>query len=153
MKKFLVLLFTFVLTILTVFGCSKEASSAVDSGKVLVINLETNPTTGYDWSYEMTNMDADAANIVFLDAYEEFTNQDKGLVGAPILRHYKFKADKQGKQNIKFTYKRNWEGGDVAYSIVYNLTVGSDMKINLDSVEYEGNSSDITIKHDYSYEN
>ena len=153
MKKILVLLLSLVLSIVALFGCTKGTSNAVDGGKILVINLETNPTTGYDWSYEMTNNDADAANIVFLDAYEEFTNQDKGLVGAPILRHYKFKADKKGKQNIVFTYKRNWEGGDVAFSIVYNLTVGSDMIIKVDNVEYEGNTSTPTIKHDYSYEN
>ena len=154
MKKILLVLSTFVLLILSVFACSNaENNVSNNSGKVLVINLGTNPTTGYDWEYEMTNTSDDAAIITFVDAYEEFTNQDKGLVGAPILRHYKFKADKQGKQNIKFTYKRNWEGGDTAYSLIYELTVDKDNTIHVDNVLTEGASQNNMLKNDYTFEN
>ena len=153
MKKILLVLSTLVLLIISVFACSNTVQNTINGGKVLVINLGTNPTTGYDWQYEMTNTSDDAAIITFVDAYEELTNQDKGLVGAPILRHYKFKADKQGKQNIKFTYKRNWEGGDTAYSITYELTVDKDNNIQVDKVLTEGSNPNNTLKNDYTLEN
>ena len=70
-----------------------------------------------------------------------------------ILRHYKFKADKQGKQNIKFTYKRNWEGGDTAYSLIYELTVDKDNTIHVDNVLTEGASQNNMLKNDYTFEN
>ena len=153
MKKILFILSTLVLFAFALIGCNKAASNEVASGKVLVINLGANPTTGYDWVYEFTNNADDAANIVYFDAYEEFTNQDKGLVGAPIVRHYKFKADKQGKQNIKFTYKRNWEGGETAYSIIYEVTVDSNNVIRVDKVSVEGASGNNVLSHDYTFEN
>ena len=154
MKKFLIVLLTLVLLTFSIFACNNAGSSASNtSGKVLEINLGTNPTTGYDWEYEMTNNSDDAAIIVFVEAYEEFTNQDKGLVGAPILRHYKFKAEKLGKQNIKFTYKRNWEGGDTAYSLIYELTVDKDNTIHVDNVLTEGASQNNMLSNDYNFEN
>lgn len=125
MKKIL-LVSLVVLALATFVACgSSSQSKNLGKGKVMALEFETNPSTGFTWEYQFTNGDAE---IVF-DREENKLNKDLDLVGAPSQVVYYFKATKAGNKNLTFTYRRPWEGGDVAYDVVYELSVDKDMNI------------------------
>lgn len=148
MKRIFLLIVAIFATSALLISCNNGSSASNgDGGKKLIISLETNPTTGFDWQYEFAN----GSSLKLEDAKEEVNNKD-GMVGAPILRHYTFSAEKQGDVTLKFTYKRNWEGGDTAYSLVYKINVDSNNNIKVLSETLEGNTSGSVMKHSYTYE-
>ena len=65
----------------------------------------------------------------FIQWEENKLNQDLDVVGSPSKIVYYFKATKEGNTNLVFTYRRPWEGGDVAYDVIYELSVDKDMNI------------------------
>ena len=107
------------------FACDGSSSSkSLGKGKVMVLELESNPSTGYDWVYETTG-DAE----LFLDREDYRDANDANMVGAGGIRVLYFKGTKEGSANLVLTYKRPWEGGETAYDVVYELSVDKDMNI------------------------
>ena len=126
MKKILSIIVA-LMTVLMMVACAGNANKngSFGKGKVMALEFETNPSTGYNWEYKFENGDAE---IVF-DREENKLNQDLDVVGAPSKIVYYFKATKEGNTNLVFTYRRPWEGGDVAYDVIYELSVDKDMNI------------------------
>lgn len=125
MKKIL-LVSMVVLALATLVACGTSSKSKnLGKGKVMALEFETNPSTGFTWEYKFTNGDAE---VVF-DREENKLNKDLDLVGAPSHVVYYFKATKAGNTNLTFTYRRPWEGGGAAYDVVYELSVDKDMNI------------------------
>lgn len=126
MKKILISLLI-LSVMLTAFACGSASSkgASLGKGKVMGLEFETNPSTGYNWEYKFVNGDAE---IVF-DREENKLNENLDVVGAPSKIVYYFKGTKEGNTNLVFTYRRPWEGGDVAYDVVYELSVDKDMNI------------------------
>ena len=56
-------------------------------------------------------------------------NENLDAVGASSKRVYYFRATKEGKKTLTFTYGRPWEGGEKAYDVVYELSVDKDLNI------------------------
>ena len=127
MKKILISLLV-LSVMLTAFACVGASSKggSFGKGKVMGLEFETNPSTGYNWEYKFENGDAE---IVF-DREENKLNENLDVVGAPSKIVYYFKGTKEGNTNLVFTYRRPWEGGDVAYDVVYELSVDKDMNIS-----------------------
>lgn len=125
MKKTL-LVSLVVLTLATLVACgSSSQSKNLGKGKVMALEFDTNPSTGFTWEYQFENGDGE---IVF-DREENKINTDLDLVGAPHKVVYYFKGEKEGSRNLVFTYRRPWEGGDFAYDVVYELKVDKDLNI------------------------
>lgn len=72
------------------------------AGELLAIVLPANPTTGYSWQVE-----ADAAYLILLS--QEFEPSDPGI-GAGGREAFQFRAMKAGSTNLRFRYRRPWEG-------------------------------------------
>lgn len=83
-----------------VTGESKEVK-VEDEFKV---ELESNPTTGYEWK---TTTRPDAA-ILGLTG-DEYIAPQSSMSGAPGMHVFRFKALKAGKTNMVFGYARSWE--------------------------------------------
>jgi inhibitor of cysteine peptidase len=79
-------------------------SKVVKVGEDLTIELESNPTTGYEWKMT-TKPDASILGLT-TDTYEAPTSS---LAGAPGKRIFRFKALKAGKTTIVFENSRSWE--------------------------------------------
>lgn len=125
MKKTL-LVSLVVLTLATLVACgSSSQSKNLGKGKVMALEFDTNPSTGFTWEYQFENGDGE---VVF-DREENKINTDLDLVGAPHKVVYYFKGAKEGSRNLVFTYRRPWEGGDFAYDVVYELKVDKDLNI------------------------
>ena len=115
MKKFLPLFMGVLLIVCLVAGCGvgvkaytdPEETIGISANKefVILIALESNPTTGYSWqaSYDETMLQ------LVEETYElgEFAKQ--GLIGAGGTELFRFKALKKGELEITMVYKRPWE--------------------------------------------
>lgn len=77
-------------------------------GDVITIRLSENPSTGYAWTFELS------------DGIERRTDtyvageQSPAVVGAPGTRELTLDVTEAGTQSVKGAYLRSWEGPDSA---------------------------------------
>ena len=121
------LIFAFVL-LSSLTACSllfPDGSSGAVSieGKKLIIKLEENPTTGFSWSYTIS--DTDVIHLVE-DGYME-DSEDPEVVGGGGMHKYKFEGLSAGEATIIFDYFKSWEGEETAEDHVeYTVSVNED---------------------------
>jgi predicted secreted protein len=79
----------------------------VKAGDIIQIELAEVGSAGYRWYID--NLDAR-----YLELVSEETKKvsEKGKIGAPVMRVWRFKAKKVGQTEIKMDYYRKWEGVD-----------------------------------------
>ena len=107
----------------------KANEKSLGKGKTMKLTFITNPSTGFDWEYKFLEGDNYAKIVLDREDYD-IKSGDIELVGAPTKRTYFFRAEKPGKQSLTFTYRRPWEGGEVSYDVVYELSVDKDLNIS-----------------------
>lgn len=110
-----------VLVVLGAAGCGRGGGDEVildmedsgsevtlSSGQILVIRLDSNPSTGYGWG----RTDADSTVLV-QDEDAEFKEgaSGQGLVGASGVETLRFKAAQAGETTLELGYRRPWEKG------------------------------------------
>ena len=115
MKKFLVLVMTSILAVCLVAGCGGEVKAYSDPGEtidsgvnkefIILIALESNPTTGYSWE---ANYDETMLELVE-ETYELGEYAQQGVVGAGGTELFRFRALECGEIKITMVYKRPWE--------------------------------------------
>jgi len=76
------------------------------SGQTLVVALEANPTTGYDWLLEI-EPDEDVLSVVG----KEFEGPGGERVGAGGVTIWRFRAVAAGETSFQLGYARAWEKG------------------------------------------
>jgi inhibitor of cysteine peptidase len=90
----------------------------VEVGDKMYVELCSNPTTGFEWSYEMSNQ-----GIIIEEEYD-FEESTSDLPGAPGKDLWTFEAIKTGNTIIDMSYSQPWDGGiknELTY--VINVTV------------------------------
>lgn len=104
---------------LTVFDNDKQINLVV--GQPFMVQLASNPTTGYRWIYEQEG-------TAFLEPVGEPRYQAGsapiGMVGGGGTEYFMFKATNAGQQSLKLEYVRPFER-DVppVQTVSYNLVV------------------------------
>ena len=89
----------------------------------LIIELDSNPTTGYDWTYEISDK-----NIIKLS--ESYKSECDGeMVGCGGVKIYKVKALKSGTLTINFKYERPWEKDENIIMATYEIKIDKNLKI------------------------
>jgi len=81
----------------------------LEQGQILVVTLESNPTTGYRWE-QAENQETILEQI----GEAEFKPSDEGeppIVGAGGWQIFRFKAISTGKMTLRLVYRRPWEEG------------------------------------------
>ena len=112
---------------LVIVGCSSSESKAlgedddgtaisVKAGEQLVVELPSNPTTGFSW----TVADSGPLKQEGDPAYE--SDAKPGVVGAGGIETFTFDAEKAGSGTLTLEYRRSWET-DVAAEDVWSVTV------------------------------
>ncbi|HEY41250.1 MAG TPA: protease inhibitor I42 family protein [Dehalococcoidia bacterium] len=92
----------------------------IDAGKLLVIELPSNPTTGFRWELSEP-VDEDLITLVESN-YEPVTESTTGIAGAGGTEVWTFKALTAGNATIAMEYSRPWEGGEKAVE-TFEVTV------------------------------
>ena len=120
MKKYLFLVVALLLILsLPLSGCTTEVKAYSDSNQtidiktskefVILIALESNPTTGYSWQVSFNT----TALELIEQTYELGEYAKEGIVGAGGTELFRFKALKSGDFQITFDYQRPWEDESV----------------------------------------
>lgn len=96
-----------------------EIASNIEEGKenivrvgdVVVVALDENPTTGYDWSINVTGKSL----AIPFPSNDKFVQGDdfSGIPGSGGIRIITFYAKEAGVAHLEFNYTRPWEGFDV----------------------------------------
>lgn len=129
--KIMSALFLAFVLMLSLTACSlifpDGPSGAVSiEGKTLDIRLEENPTTGFSWSYSISD---DTVISLVEDGYIA-DSDDPNVVGGGGMHEYKFEGLKAGEVTITFDYFKSWEGVESAEEhIEYVVTVSGDGSI------------------------
>ncbi len=110
-------------------GCKSTQTklAAADNGKTvnvqvgsqILIDLEGNPSTGYNW--EAKDLDA---NLLQQVGEPEFKSSNPGLVGSGGSITLTFKVLKAGTTSLNLVYHRPWET-DVAPIATFSVTIVS----------------------------
>ncbi len=80
-------------------------SNTVKAGSKFIVALKENATTGYSWTYKIS----DKKGIALYSEQGLDPVKDTGLVGAGIDKVWEFDALKAGKYTITYQYKRPFE--------------------------------------------
>jgi inhibitor of cysteine peptidase len=128
MKKSILLITWIFLTVCLVAGCGAEVKAYSDPEEtidisankefVVLIALESNPTTGYSWqaSYDETVLE------LVEESYEPGEYAKQGIVGAGGTELFRFRALKSGQTEITMVYKRPWKT-EILDQKIFNVAV------------------------------
>ncbi len=101
-----------------VYG-KEDTNISVSAGDTFVIKLDENPTTGYKWSFTVSD---DSVIELSKDEYMQ-ENQDSGVVGAGGTRVLTFKAKAAGSAQINMVYERSWEKNEDDETLTFSVDV------------------------------
>jgi len=111
-------LITLLIVLVSTVGCGSGSREVkmVDSdngervelktGELLIVTLESNPSTGYAWEVSQTD-----ETILMQKGKGEFqqVTQPEGLVGAGGTETFRFEAVGVGQVTLMLVYHRSWE--------------------------------------------
>lgn len=112
-----------LITIFLLSGCS-NGINLNNNTKELKINLYSNSSTGYEWTYKVSNEDI----IKISKSYK--TNCPSDVSGCGGENVYTIKPLKEGKTTITFKYARSWEQSEYDLDAIYEIEVDKDLNIN-----------------------
>ena len=116
MKKIFLLVTALILSISLITGCGgstvkaySDPEETIDSSMnkefIVLIALESNPSTGYSWEAEYD----DAILELVEETFEPGVYAKENIVGAGGTELFRFKGLSKGNIDITFNYKRVWE--------------------------------------------
>lgn len=109
-----------IITIILITGCSSNNKE----GESLLIELSSNPSTGYTWTYDISNND-----IISIEEDYDDSNCEENAVGCGGYNVYNIKALKKGETTITFTYSFPNKVNSEEKKAVYVITIDKDLKI------------------------
>ena len=100
------------------FGENPNNISAfqIEIGDKVTVRLCSNPTTGFQWSYEMSG------DTVLKEEGHDFEEPDSSVVGASGTDVWTFEGTAKGTTEVLMEYSRPWEDG-TKKEWTYKLTV------------------------------
>ncbi len=151
-RKWLVRIMSFIMYICSVLGipfgqqpAPPEMISYDDTKTTAIISLESNPTAGYDWTYEISDQ-----KVITIIGDKYIKGNSSNTVGSSGTRQVSFRGLAAGSAIITFNYLRSWEGEPVR-TVVIKITVTSDKTLTAKEIDNNVglNSSDINEVVDY----
>ena len=117
MKK---LLGSLVALMLIVCSCTAFAAERkIDA----VITLQSNPSTGYSWSYSVDN------EGMVTETSHSYSSSDPELFGSDGAEEWHFQGLKEGNASITFVYSRNWDNSEVKTK-TFTYYIDSDLNMH-----------------------
>ena len=93
-------------------------SNTVKAGSKFIIALKENATTGYSWTYKISDK---KGITLYSEQALDPVKADTGIVGAGTDKVWEFSALKAGKYTITYQYKRPFEAKPIetlTYAVV-----------------------------------
>ncbi len=86
-----------------------DSQIELEQGQILVVTLESNPTTGYRW--EQVEIQESILQQMGEAEFKPSQTGEPPLVGAGGCEIFRFKAISAGQMTLKLVYRRSWEEG------------------------------------------
>ena len=86
-------------------------------GDKITVKLCSNPTTGFQWTYQITG-----GTVIKEEDHDFEEPEDKGLIGTAGKEVWTFEAVEKGTAEVRMEYSRPWEGGEKT-EWTYTMTV------------------------------
>lgn len=118
MKKFL---FIFIIFVVLLASCATSKSS-----KIFTLELEGNPTTGYQW---VLSNEIDIVKLVSSDYVSSKSENKPKIVGRGGKFIFNFVGLKEGEGELEFVYMRSWEPESPADKKNIKINVDRQKKI------------------------
>lgn len=129
MKKIVSFTLALMLILLSAAGCASASAAkmygkddtkiTVGAGDTFSIELEANPTTGYDWKATIS----DDKVVALVSNIYKATPVDTAIVGSGGVDVITFKGLEKGNAVITLVYERSFEKDSAIQTIVHNITV------------------------------
>jgi len=95
-----------------------QQTITIAPNRVFTIQLQSNPTTGYEWSLAIEPED-----IVSFKS-KNYTSGESGRVGVGGTMTWSLSTKKIGKTTLKFSYHRPWEKDvEPTREVMFNINV------------------------------
>jgi predicted secreted protein len=88
----------------------------IEVGDKVYVELCSNPTTGFKWSYEM------AGDPSVKEEDYDFEESDSDLTGSPGIEKWTFEGVEKGTARIVMEYSQPWDGG-IKKEWIYQVTI------------------------------
>ena len=88
----------------------------IEVGDKVYIELCSNPTTGFEWSYEMTG------DVAVKEEDHDYHAPEGNVPGTPGKEQWTFEGTSNGTSEILMAYSQPWEGG-VKQDWIYKVTI------------------------------
>ena len=109
-------------------------SVQVVNGNELLLDLDTNPTTGYSWAIT-------SAPEQFASDYDNYIQDEaeEGMTGVGGTQEYHIIALNDGTGIMTLEYKQDWDGGesDGTYELKLKISRHKKTQLQIDSVTFE----------------
>lgn len=130
MKKYLKVILVIFACFLFV-GCGSNTDNNENiTGDTAEISLAGNASTGYQWTYIITD-----EKVLSVKSSKYDDGNTKGIVGASGVYSFLLTGLKEGETTIVFSYARSWEENvEPLYTLTYTFIVDSSKKISYVSV-------------------
>lgn len=104
-------------TVVVLSDAPSGARIAVAPDNMLVIRVQSNPSTGYGWTFSCAQSNV----LSFAGSTYEDLNHDPRICGAPGLESFSYKVLAEGDAEVEGHYARCWEKGVPPAKIVRYL--------------------------------
>lgn len=91
-----------------VLSANKNVQQSVQLGEVFLIEVESNPSTGYRWII-VNRRDLKCLQLKKEQTFPASSNSSTNLVGMPGKQQWQFFAKCTGDIQVRFEYRRPWE--------------------------------------------
>ncbi len=105
------------------------------ASNTLTVLLKENASTGYVWSYNLS----DETLRILEDVYVNDQKDGVNIVGAPGVHRFIFDANKQGDHTLSFNYGRSFEENSAYYTVDVLYSVDQNQIITLKEVSLKEN--------------
>jgi predicted secreted protein len=93
----------------------------LELGKLLVVSLESNPSTGYRW--ELVENNESILKHFGQTEFKPSETSDPPIVGASGWEIFRFKAVSAGQMTLELVYHRSWEDAEPLNTFLIQVTV------------------------------
>ena len=135
-----IIIVALLLVVVAVTGCVKrdvkEERTFVTSGygylayakdgNTAYIELDSNPTTGFDWYYDELPQ-----NLELVSKDYESSSKDKTAAGGGGKTMYSFKVNEAGSFIVQLDYKRIWEKNPPSRVVRFSISATKDSSGNV----------------------
>ncbi|MFC1921074.1 protease inhibitor I42 family protein [Chloroflexota bacterium] len=88
----------------------------IETGDKVYVELCSNPTTGFEWSYKMSG------DMAVKEEDHDYEEPDGNVTGASGIEKWTFEGVSKGTAEILMEYSQPWDGG-IKQEWIYSLTI------------------------------